>query len=220
MGSNFIKFFISLHQDMKSTKIFYDTKSTGLHQDTTLISIGLVSECGKHFYMELSDYDFEQLDDWVMENVVENLVMQEAFVAEDEFYSVTRHSDNPVGNNIYKSYSIQLRGDTSLLKFELEKWLDQFKHVEMWSDCLAYNWVLFCEIWGGALDIPGHILYTPFDLSTMFKINGINPDADREEFAEVNIPHPANTSFSPKHNALWDAEVIMKCFQKMIRSNN
>jgi DNA polymerase III epsilon subunit-like protein len=35
---------------MKKTKIFFDTEFTGLHQKTTLISIGLVSECGKTFY--------------------------------------------------------------------------------------------------------------------------------------------------------------------------
>jgi len=205
---------------MTHTKIFYDTKCTGLHQDTSLISIGLVSQCGKHFYMELSDYDYEQLDDWVMENVVENLVMYDPVIEEEEFYSATRHSDNPTGRDLYESYSVQLRGDMTLLKVELEKWLNQFKKIEMWSDCLAYNWMLFCQIWGGALDIPDNVLYVPFDLSTMFKIKGIDPDIDREEFAELHIPHPANSSFSPKHNALWDAEVIMKCFEKMIRANN
>jgi len=39
------------------TKIFFDTEFTGLHQNTTLISIGLISECGKTFYAELTDYD-------------------------------------------------------------------------------------------------------------------------------------------------------------------
>ena len=32
-----------------STKIFLDTEFTGLHQKTTLISLGLVSECGETF---------------------------------------------------------------------------------------------------------------------------------------------------------------------------
>jgi hypothetical protein len=41
----------------KRTKVFFNTEFTGLHQNTTLISIGLVSECGKTFYAELTDYD-------------------------------------------------------------------------------------------------------------------------------------------------------------------
>jgi DNA polymerase III epsilon subunit-like protein len=37
-------------------KIFFDTEFTGLHKDTTLISIGLVSEDNRKFYAELIDY--------------------------------------------------------------------------------------------------------------------------------------------------------------------
>jgi hypothetical protein len=54
---------------MKTTKIFFDTEFTGLHQNTTLISIGLISECGKEFYAELTDYDVTQIDDWLKQNV-------------------------------------------------------------------------------------------------------------------------------------------------------
>jgi hypothetical protein len=39
---------------MSKTKIFFDTEFTGLHQGTTLISIGLISECGKTFYAEFT----------------------------------------------------------------------------------------------------------------------------------------------------------------------
>lgn len=43
-------------------KVFFDTEFTGLHQKTTLISIGLISEDGKTFYAELTDYDQTQVD--------------------------------------------------------------------------------------------------------------------------------------------------------------
>ena len=59
------------------TKIFFDTEFTGLHQNTTLISIGLISECGKTFYSEFTDYDKSQLDDWLQENVINNLIIQD-----------------------------------------------------------------------------------------------------------------------------------------------
>ena len=58
------------------TKIFFDTEFTGLHQNTTLISIGLVSECGKTFYAEFTDYDQKQVDEWIKNNVIANLTLQ------------------------------------------------------------------------------------------------------------------------------------------------
>jgi hypothetical protein len=58
-------------------KIFFDTEFTGLHKNTTLISIGLISEDGKTFYAEFTDYDKSQVDSWLQENVINNLVMQE-----------------------------------------------------------------------------------------------------------------------------------------------
>ena len=47
---------------MQKTKIFFDTEFTGLHQNTTLISIGLIAETGQTFYAELTDYDRCQVD--------------------------------------------------------------------------------------------------------------------------------------------------------------
>lgn len=80
--------------------------------------------------------------------------------------------------------------------------------VEMWSDCLAYDWVLFCQLFCGAFDIPDNVYYIPFDICTMFKLKGIDPDINREEFAGV-------ADAKEKHNALHDAEVIRSCYWKL-----
>ena len=193
------------------TKVFFDTEFTGLHQNTTLISIGAISECGKTFYAELCDYDKSQVDGWLKSNVIDKLVMSEPKDGEDEYYVATRHYDNPVGNDLYKSYSVQLRGDTATLKIELEKWLSQFEQVEMWSDCLSYDWVLFSQVFGHAFNIPKNVYYIPFDLCTLFKASGIDPDVNRERFA-----HGEEHSAMPKHNALWDATVIKLCYEKVV----
>lgn len=50
--------------------LFFDTEFTGLHQNTTLISIGIVSECGKTFYAECLDFDESQVNEWIRENVL------------------------------------------------------------------------------------------------------------------------------------------------------
>lgn len=191
---------------MKRTKVFMDCEFTGLQQNTTLISIGLISECGKTFYAELTDYDKTQIDDWLQNNVIKNLLFSEPPKGEDNHYSATRHKDNPVGNDLYKSFSLELRDETSVVRHQLLQWLEQFEQVEIWSDCLAYDWVLFNQIFGHAFNIPKNVYYIPFDICTLFKIKGIDPDINREEFANMKDE-------SRKHNALWDAKVIKRCFE-------
>jgi hypothetical protein len=178
---------------MKTTKIFFDTEFTGLHQNTTLISIGLVSECGKTFYAELNDYDKNQIDDWLKDNVIKNLYF-------NDIHDVTY---------ILKNNTIEMKANLLNLKKELIQWLSQFENIEMWSDCLAYDWVLFNNIFGTAFDIPKNIYYIPFDICTLMKIKNVDPDVNREEFCRVDNPK--------KHNALWDAQVIKMCYDKLIK---
>ncbi len=161
-------------------KVFFDTEFTGLHQGTTLVSIGCASENNHEFYAEFSDYDKGQVDKWLQQNVLDNLTT-------GSFY-----------------------GNTEQVRGELVKWLFQFDNVEMWFDCLAYDWVLFCEVFGHAFNIPKNVYYIPFDIATLFKVKGVDPDISREEFADL-------TNGQIKHNALWDAKVIKKCYEKLMR---
>lgn len=181
-------------------KIFFDSEFTGLHQNTTLISIGLVSENGKTFYAEFTDYDAKQLDDWITQNVMNNLLLG-AFDMEKDY--------NPKDKNVI------IKGDTKTVQEALSKWLNQFGEVEMWSDCLSYDWVLFNQLWGHAFNIPKNVFYIPFDLCTVFKLKGINPDISREKFIGDALP---KTKLK-KHNALWDALIIRECYYKVMYLN-
>ena len=104
---------------MSRTKIYFDTEFSGLHQGTTLISIGLISECGKTFYAELTDYDKSQIDDWLQENVIDNLTLK-----------------NKGLNEVYETIdNMTFKGNLQPLKLALEYFFKQFDAVEMWSDC-------------------------------------------------------------------------------------
>jgi len=148
-----------------------------LHKNTTLISIGMVAENGQEFYAELNDYDKSQVDDWLSDNVISNLYQGNSSMSTEQ----TAHC--------------------------VEQWLNQFDSVEIWSDCLAYDWVLFNNLFGHAFNIPDNIYYIPFDICTLFKIKGIDPDINRECFA--GLP-------GTKHNALHDAKVIKLCYDKLM----
>ena len=170
---------------MSRTKLFMDMEFTGLHQNTTLISISLLPEnnfVGESYYAELNDYDENQVDDWIQENVIGNL---------NQYIAINKER----------------------LKFELISYFAEFEskgiEVEIWGDCLAYDWVLFCEIFGGALSIPRNVYYIPFDICTLFELKGVDPDINREEYArEIERFH------KNKHNAEWDTWVIRKCYER------
>ena len=219
-------------------KLFFDTEFTGLHQKTTLISIGIISETGETFYCELDDYDRNQVDEWIRENVIAKLKHKRPKVLmptplpqgknisdyskDAEQYPFTRINHYNNKNDNRKGFSIDIMGTMENLKTELTEWLEQFKDIEIWSDTLAYDWVLFNEIFGHAFNIPKNIYYIPFDLATLFKIKGIDPDISREEFAHVenmklaNGKYPEKESDIEKHNALFDALIIRQCYLNAI----
>lgn len=159
------------------TNIFFDTEFTGLHKNTTLVSIGLIADDGREFYAELTDYDQSQVDGWLQANVIDNLTGR-GFV-----------------------------GDRGGVAIALRQWLAQFDHVVMVSDCLAYDWVLFCDLFGHAFNIPVHVHYIPLDLSTMLFAKGVDQDISRQEFSGL-----ADT----QHNALGDARMIKACWDKIM----
>jgi hypothetical protein len=180
-------------------KIFFDTEFTGLHQKTTLISIGLISEDNKTFYAEFIDFDKQQINDWLQKNVINNLLFKTDIYKRLGFYETSNNSVIQCGVKKEIAYSLKV-------------WMEQFETIEIWSDCLSYDWVLFNDLIAdysnGYPKLPKNINYIPFDICTLFKIKGIDPDINRENFANIE---------TKKHNALEDAKVIKLCYEKLMK---
>lgn len=187
--------------------LYFDTEFTGLHKDTTLISIGIISEDGRTFYAELNDYDESQIDDWLQENVIDNLYLGKIFGPEG--FESRNLITNEEGTKIL-SYDFIIKDSMEMVATELKRWIEQFDDIKIWSDCLAYDWVLFNHLFGHAFNLPKNIYYIPFDICTLFEIKGIDPDISREEFV-TGVD-------GIKHNALYDAIVIKKCYEKLIKT--
>ena len=182
-------------------KIFIDTEFTGLHQNTSLISIGIVTEDNRYFYAELNDYDKSQIDEWLYNNIIKNL----------SYNTYRTNSLIPeIKPNIAKKYG--MKSNRKDITKALIEFLSPYDNIEIWSDCLAYDWVLFCELFGGALNLPKNISYIPMDICTLMKMKNIDPDINREEFISEYITNEEHN----KHNALWDAKVIKWCYEKLI----
>ena len=118
-------------------RVFFDTEFAGLHQNTTLISIGCVAENDAEFYAELTDYAESQVDDWM----------------------------------------------------------------------------LFNQLFGHAFNIPKNVYYIPFDLSTLLKVKGVDPDVSREQYA---YGKGYQATVKNKYNALHDAKVIKLCVKVLL----
>lgn len=177
------------------TKVFFDTEFTGLRKDTTLISIALISDRAHSFYAEFTDYDQSQVDDWILKNIISSLTLiQEGIAGTKENFIV--------------------KGDKETIAKHLREWFTQFESVEMWGDFIAYDWVLFCDIFGHAFNIPKNIHYIPFDIANLFKAQGIDTDINREKYVYGSIPESI-----PKHISMWDAIMTKRCYDKLMQND-
>lgn len=175
--------------------LFLDTEFTGLKQSAELISLALVSEEEEWFYAEFADYHTAALSDWHREHVLPHL-----FLGQGE-------RPGYAGGN-----GTATRGNRAEVREALEGWLAQFGKIEAWADVPAYDWVLFCELFGGALHLPENIFYIPFDFATLLKAHGLDPDTPRESLAESW----AKRHEGAKHNALYDAFLLREGYRKLM----
>lgn len=178
-------------------KIFFDTEFTGLHKDTTLISIGLVSEDNRTFYAELTDYDVQQCDDWIVENVIKHLLHEKVY--EDNAYIPNYHlgSKDDIGEC-------------------LSNWFKQFDSVELVSDVCHYDMVLLIDLFGTAFDLPDNVCATCYDINQdIAKTYAISQseafDKSREEI--LYNKYKENAIIGDKHNSIYDAKVIRELYQ-------
>ena len=176
------------------TKIFYDAEFTGLHQSTDLISLALCADDGRSFYAEFCDFERMQCDDWIKDHVL----------------ALTRWANDPSAVPFIKTQgdSQLYYGNANEVKAALLDWLSRYEAIEIWADCLAWDWVLFCELFGGTLQLPKQIFYMPFDLVTLFNCKGFDADISRLEYAKSQ---GAMLDEKQLHNALFDAKLTQLC---------
>lgn len=182
--------------------IFFDSEFTGLHKNTSLISIGLIADTGQKFYAEITDYDKSQVNDWLQANVIDNLWIKDGRFSWD-----------------YPDY--YYCGDFKNIREKLKKWLEQFESIEWVSDVCHYDFVLLIDL------VYGHALNMPYgkhnaachdinqDIARYYDISEIEAfDKSREEILEE---HGVSIEGN-KHNALYDAEVI-KCLYEIVNND-
>lgn len=140
---------------MKNYKnIFLDTEfDENPHGMTDLISVGLVSECGKEYYAELvHSYSFYN-DPWLTENVVPHLTgkQKEADIISFEVINFLK---------------------------ELSPNTDSSNFIRLWAWKGTYDWYLMINLLGGFKKVPAFIPKTYFELANHYSIlnNLVDPN--------------------------------------------
>ena len=186
---------------MAQTKIFFDFEFTGLHKLTTPISLAMVAEDGRSFYAEFTDFDKFQIDDYVRENVLSKRLLRDFNVGTD----YQPDSDEVI-----------MKGDIDKIYTAVNKWLSTYAQdgVQMWGDMLAYDWVLFINIFGNGQALPSFIDVIPLDLCTALKLCGEDPHVDRLVFAYGE--EKAESAKKEQNNALFDAKTSVEVYKKLM----
>lgn len=122
-------------------KLFLDCEFTQLNQDTKLISLGLVSESGDEFYVELTDtYQIDDCSDFVIRNVLPQL-------------SLPR-------------YGMSLVDAQAALSAFLGRIEEQ---MEVCSDAPDWDWDFFCQLAYADHKWPNHVANRPTNLIHLFR---------------------------------------------------
>lgn len=197
--------------------LYFDMEFTGLHKNTTPISIGIVDGVGRSFYGEFTDYDANQINPWLIENVIKHL---------------THPADCNTGNNW------TVCGDTPRVIGFLKSWLEYYEKnnimVQFCGDVPHYDFVLLIDMLvGRALDMPKWISPCVVDLNQEigYCIQHVNKPQNMttEEYNRNFVPSNAAFDISRekfmqsigvsvkgnKHNSLYDAMVIRAIHQNI-----
>ena len=197
-------------------KIYFDTEFTGLKKDTTLVSIGLSTEDDESFYAELTDFDKSYKDEWFVNNVLNNLLLDKEKNAKKKTPEVFVYKTKEE----YFIADKMVRGTKNEVSYELYRWLKDFVSIQLVSDVCHYDMVLFIDLFGGAFDMLPSITPACHDINQ--DIAEFCKITEREAFEKnrekLLLENGIKLPKGKKHNSMYDAKII-KMIDEMIRRN-
>lgn len=220
-------------------KLFFDTEFAGLRKDTTLISIGIVSEDGRKFYAELTDYNENQCNKWINQNVVKNLHLphipwhskctENIKKLEEDGYVISQNPHIPREGALLEydyfkpdNENMTALGDSHWIGIALNEWIKQFDTIQFVSDVCHYDFVLLIELitnGGTALDLPLNISAACHDINQDIAQHFGVTDAEAFDMSREQIMNDLCGSEAivtgDKHNSLYDAEVIRAIYKEI-----
>ena len=185
-------------------KYFFDTEFFENGKTIDLFSIGIVCEDGRELYAEHRDFDatkcidtmFFTNDFWVWDHVIEPIVKvkrQKEYTNDFEMFHMLREYllANGCSKEEIKNKIIEFIGDDESPQF--------------YAYYAAYDWVVFCQIFGRMIDLPKKFPMYCVDLKQ--KLDDLNLN---ENWKNYHCSNPLG-----EHNALIDAKWNMKLYKNL-----
>lgn len=175
-------------------KYFLDTEFIESSERKTidLISIGIVAEDGRKYYAISTEFEASLASEWVKENVLSKLPPRPGT------FNPTETSPRIVSES--KAWKSRQQIREEIFKFTSQ----DVSPLEFWAGWAAYDWVVFCWIFGDMIDLPDGYPYNCNDI-----IQWMNQLRLTREFLP---PDPENT-----HNALVDAQWVKEAYDALKR---
>ena len=164
-------------------KYFLDTEFIEYPNTIELISVALVHEDGKSIYAENADCDYTKAGEWVNRNVIPNLLFKDG----------NRNFEKAPDN------SLKIKAPLKAIESLILGFIGCDKPI-FYGYYSAYDWVVFCWIFGSMVELPkGWPMYCR-DLKQL--ADGLN---------KPRFEGPKN-----KHNALTDARWNKEFYEYLI----
>ncbi len=182
-------------------KYFIDTEFSEKPNTIDLISIGIVNESGESLYAINKECDVAKIfntNNWVRDNVL--LPIYRGNIVGDQ----RNRRDFTASEMVFLFDEI----GTSILDLRegILEFIGDDKNPEFWGYYSAYDWVVFCWIFGKMIDLPKGFPMYCLDIKQLMISKGLD-----KEWKRVNCPDPEG-----KHDALVDAKWNKKLYDTIM----
>ena len=197
----------------KPVRIFFNAEWVQFW-DSSLVALSFVSDCYGTFNAQFLDYEKNHITEWEQKNIIDTMV----FTSEGKKYIRTNQTWIE-SNSETPPYSVDIADNKSVISRSLVKWFDQFGEIELWGDHVSQPWVLLKSLIDGHTIehiMPGGIVQVPFDICTLFKMNGIDPLINRYEFVDHKLGKEFITTREDS-TPYSSPSIIKDCYEKLTK---
>src|SRR6266487_5505921 len=141
-------------------RIFLDTEFIEDGRTIEPLSIGMVREDDKEYYVEVASNKRLEPNEWVLKNVIPHLQSWDTWVL-DPF---------PKYGSLSSNKGAKIR---EVVRQEIIDFCDGEQDPEFWGYFADYDWVLLCQLFGTMMDLPNRWPKYCLDIRQEMKIQGI-----------------------------------------------
>lgn len=219
-------------------RVYFDFEMTGLHKNTTPISVGFIADTKETFYAEFNDYSLEGISEedrkWLIKNIINQLKFKEPPKGQNEYWTWTglkikfphipncvelRDNTENIAQYLGDWFQSLIGGPLSWVDYDMDGHPDGIPTpdeitmpcIQLVGDCVAYDKFLLDSLWGHAFKVPPCVLPYPEDIFDKFIAAGQTPS----QAWNINRSMFCGKNGAGTHNALYDAEIIRDCDVKL-----